>query len=161
LHAKYVSNSYGGGDSSSDSSFDTACYKHKGVAVTASAGDNGYGVEYPAASRFVVVVGGASRQTSTNAMGWIETIWSGTGSGCPQFDAKPKWQLDAGCTKRTNNDVAAVANPDTGVAIYDSYDLGGWLEVGATSASSPIVASVYALAGAPANREKTILLALD
>jgi subtilase family serine protease len=150
LHAKYVSNSYGGGESSSDPSFDTAYYKHNGVAVTASAGDSGYGVAYPAASRFVVAVGGTSLQTSANARGWTETAWSGTGSGCSQFDAKPKWQLDTGCSMRTNNDVAADANPDTGVAIYDTYDQGGWLEVGGTSASSPIIASVYALAGAPA-----------
>lgn len=157
LHAKYVSNSYGGGESSADPSFDTAYYNHTGVAVTASAGDNGYGVEYPAASRFVVAVGGTSLQTSSNARGWTETAWSGTGSGCSQFDAKPKWQLDTGCSMRTNNDVAADANPDTGVAIYDTYDQGGWLEVGGTSASSPIIASVYALKGAPAKKAaKTI-----
>ena len=157
LHAKYVSNSYGGGSSSSDPSYDTAYYKHKGVAVTASAGDDGYGVSYPAASRFVVAVGGTSLVTSSNARGWTETVWSGSGSGCAQFDAKPKWQHDTGCTHRTDNDVAADANPDTGVAIYDTYDQGGWLEVGGTSVSSPIIASVYALAGAPANKAaKTI-----
>ena len=157
LHAKYVSNSYGGGESPSDPSFDTAYYKHKGVAVTASAGDDGYGVSYPAASPVVVAVGGTSLQTSTNTRGWTETVWSGTGSGCSRFNAKPKWQHDTGCSNRTDNDVAADANPNTGVAIYDTYDQGGWLEVGGTSASSPIIASVYALAGAPANKAaKTI-----
>ncbi len=150
LHAKFVSNSYGGGQSSSDPSFDSSYYKHKGVAVTASAGDDGYGVSYPSASRFVTSVGGTSLSTASNARGWSETVWSGTGSGCSSFESKPKWQHDTGCSKRTDNDVAADANPNTGVAIYDTYDQGGWLEVGGTSVSSPIIASVFALGGTPA-----------
>jgi subtilase family serine protease len=149
LHAKFVSNSYGGGQSSSDPSFDTAYYKHKGVAVTASAGDDGFGVSYPSASRDVTSVGGTSLVTASNARGWSETVWSGSGGGCSSFESKPKWQTDTGCSKRTDNDVAAVANPNTGVAIYDTYDQGGWLEVGGTSVSSPIIASVCALAGTP------------
>jgi subtilase family serine protease len=43
--------------------------------------------------------------------------------------------------------VAADANPNTGVAVYDSYGESGWLVFGGTSVSSPIIASVYALAG--------------
>lgn len=149
LHAGFISNSYSGHDSASDSSYDTSYYKHKGVAITASAGDSGYGVGYPAASRFVTAVGGTSLTTASNSRGWTETVWSGTGSGCSKFEKKPKWQTDSGCTKRTNNDVAADADPNTGVAIYDTYDQGGWLEVGGTSVSSPIIASVFALAGTP------------
>src|SRR5262249_43150481 len=57
LGAKYVSNSYGGPESASDATFDTQFFNHPGVAVTASAGDSGFGVEYPAASRFVTAVG--------------------------------------------------------------------------------------------------------
>jgi subtilase family serine protease len=44
-------------------------------------------------------------------------------------------------------DVSADADPNTGVAVYDSYHTGGWLVFGGTSVASPIVASVYALAG--------------
>jgi subtilase family serine protease len=150
LGAKFVSNSYGGSESSSDPTFDTQYYNHPGVAVTASAGDDGFGVEYPAASKFVTAVGGTSLSTSTNARGWNETVWSGSGSGCSADDAKPTWQTDTGCARRTNNDVSAVADPNTGVAIYNSFSAGGWNEVGGTSASSPIIASTYALAGAPA-----------
>jgi subtilase family serine protease len=156
LGADYVSNSYGGSESSSDPSYDASYYKHPGVAITASAGDGGYGVEYPAASQYVTAVGGTSLSTSGNTRGWSETVWGstsggeGTGSGCSADDAKPTWQTDTGCARRTNNDVAAVADPNTGVAVYDTYDQGGWLEVGGTSASSPIVASVFALAGTPA-----------
>ena len=151
LGAKFVSNSYGTADSAMDSTYDTQYYNHPGVAVTASAGDNGYGVSYPAASKDVVAVGGTSlTHTSSGSRAWTETVWSGTGSGCANsVEAKPTWQKHTGCSHRIDNDVAAVADPSTGVAIYDTYDQGGWLEIGGTSASSPIIASVYALAGAP------------
>jgi subtilase family serine protease len=150
LGAKFVSNSYGGSQSSNDGTYDSLYYKHAGVAVTASAGDSGYKVSYPAASQYVTAVGGTSLRTSTSSRGWTETVWSGTGSGCSTAsEAKPSWQHDAGCKHRTDNDVAAVADPNTGVAIYDTYDQGGWLEVGGTSVSSPIIASVFALAGTP------------
>ena len=150
LGAKYVSNSYGGNESSSDASLDTSFYNHPGVAVTASAGDSGFGVEYPAASQFVTAVGGTSLSTASNARGWSETVWNGTGSGCSADDAKPAWQKDTGCARRTVADVSADANPNTGVAIFDTFSQGGWLEVGGTSVSSPIIASVFALAGTPA-----------
>jgi len=149
LGAKYVSNSYGGGDFSGETSLDPY-YNHPGVAVTASAGDSGYGVEYPAASQYVTAVGGTSLSTATNSRGWTENVWSGTGSGCSAYEAKPSWQTDTGCSDRTNNDVSAVADPNTGVAVYDTYTFSGWVEVGGTSASSPIIASVFALAGTPA-----------
>jgi hypothetical protein len=156
LGAKYVSNSYGGSESSSDPTFDTDYYNHPGVAVTASAGDDGYGVSYPAASQFVTSVGGTSLSTSSGSRGWTESVWGsssggeGTGSGCSADDAKPSWQTDTGCSKRTDNDVAADADPNTGLAVYDTYSQGGWLEVGGTSASSPMIASVFALGGTPA-----------
>ncbi len=156
LGADFVSNSYGGSESSSDPTYDTDYYKHAGVAVTASAGDDGYGVSYPAASQYVTSVGGTSLSTASNSRGWTETVWGssaggeGTGSGCSADDAKPTWQTDTGCSKRTDNDVAAVADPNTGLAVYDTYSEGGWLEVGGTSASSPIIASTFALAGTPA-----------
>jgi subtilase family serine protease len=150
LGAKFVSNSYGGSQSSSDGTFDNLYYKHAGVAVTASAGDSGFGVSYPAASQYVTSVGGTTLNRSTSTRGWKETVWSGTGSGCStSSEAKPSWQHDTGCTHRTDNDVAAVANPSTGVAVYDTYDQFGWLEVGGTSVSSPIIAAVFALAGTP------------
>ena len=156
LGAKYVSNSYGGPESTSDSTLDSEFYNHPGVAVTASAGDDGYGVSYPAASPDVVAVGGTSLSTATNSRGWAESAWGssaggeGTGSGCSADSSKPSWQKDTGCARRTDNDVSAVADPNTGVAVYDTFSEGGWLEVGGTSASSPMIASVFALAGTPA-----------
>ncbi|MDX6550096.1 MAG: hypothetical protein QOJ31_780 [Gaiellales bacterium] len=161
LGATEISNSYGGSETSSETSLNPA-YNHPGIAITASAGDSGYGVEFPAAVPTVTSVGGTSLTTASNARGWTETVWgtsngglfglsSGTGSGCSAYEPKPSWQHDSGCAKRTVADVSAVADPNTGVAVYDSTADSsgnvGWLEFGGTSVSSPIIASVYALAG--------------
>jgi hypothetical protein len=147
-----VSNSYGGSESSFETSYDTSYYKHAGVAITASSGDNGYGTSYPAASPYVTAVGGTSLSRASNARGWTETVWSGAGSGCSSYESKPSFQTDtAGCSHRTIADVSAVANPSTGVAVYDTYGTGGsWLVFGGTSVASPIIASVYAMATSPA-----------
>jgi subtilase family serine protease len=155
LGATVVSNSYGGGESSSDTSSDSLYYHHPGVAITASAGDDGFGVEYPAASQYVTAVGGTSLTKSTNSRGWAETAWSGSGSGCSAVDPRPTWQgsnsnIAAVCARRAVADVSAVADPNTGVAVYDSTPnagASGWLQFGGTSVSAPIIASVYALAG--------------
>ncbi|MFJ2930876.1 peptidase S8 [Streptomyces massasporeus] len=156
LGAKYVSNSYGGGESSSDATYDSTYFNHPGVAITVSAGDAGYGAEYPAASKYVTAVGGTSLTASSTTRGWTESVWrtsstEGTGSGCSAYDTKPAWQTDTGCAKRMIADVSAVADPATGVSVYDTYgaDGQGWATYGGTSASAPIIASVYALAGTP------------
>ncbi|HEX4061791.1 MAG TPA: S53 family peptidase [Streptosporangiaceae bacterium] len=152
VHAKFVSNSYGGSVAKKDSTYDTDYYKHAGVAVTASAGDSGYGPAYPAASPWVTAVGGTSLVQTGVGRGWTETVWDGSGGGCNGKDnARPSWQKFAvtQCSHRLENDVAAIADPSTGVAIYDTYSQGGWLEVGGTSVASPIIASVFALAGNP------------
>jgi subtilase family serine protease len=149
LGATEVSNSYGGSEFSSETSYDTY-YNHPGVAITASSGDNGYGVQYPAASPYVTGVGGTSLSPATNPRGWSETAWSGAGSGCSSYELKPTWQKDSGCGHRTVADVSAVADPNTGVAVYDSYayqGYSGWLVFGGTSVASPLIASTYALAG--------------
>jgi subtilase family serine protease len=147
LGANAISNSYGGSEWSTETSYDTH-YKHQGIAITVSSGDNGYGVQYPAASPYVTAVGGTSLKVDTStSRGWTETAWSGAGSGCSAYETKPSWQTDTGCSKRTVADVSAVADPYTGVSVYDTYgNVGGWLVFGGTSVASPIIASVYALA---------------
>ncbi|MFF5013975.1 peptidase S8 [Streptomyces sp. NPDC001165] len=160
LGAKFVSNSYGGSESSSDASYDSSYFKHPGVAITVSAGDEAYGAEYPAGSKYVTAVGGTALKSSSNSRGWTESVWKtssteGTGSGCSAYDAKPTWQTDTGCTKRMIADVSAVADPATGVSVYDTYgsDGTGWNTYGGTSASAPIIAGVYALAGTPGSSD--------
>jgi subtilase family serine protease len=156
LGANEISNSYGGAESSSDPGSNSH-FNHPGVAITVSSGDSGYGVEYPAASPYVTAVGGTTLTRASNARGWSESAWSGAGSGCSAYEAKQSWQTDSGCARRTVADVSAVADPNSGVNVYDTNCSGlnkligncfsGWGVVGGTSASSPIIASVYALAG--------------
>jgi subtilase family serine protease len=115
-----------------------------------SSGDAGYGAEFPAASRYVTAVGGTHLVRDSSTRGWSETAWSGAGSGCSLYEPKPSWQHDAGCARRTVADVSAVADPNTGVAVYDSFryqGASGWLVFGGTSVAAPVVASVYADAG--------------
>jgi N-acetylneuraminic acid mutarotase len=161
LGAKFVSNSYGSGystqpgsgeDPSETTSLDPY-YNHPGVAVVASSGDEKFGVSYPAASQYVTSVGGTSLTRASIARGWTETIWNnsygGPGSGCSLYEPKPSFQADTLCKKRMIADVSAVADPATGVAVYQTYGGSGWNIYGGTSVSAPIITSVYADAGAP------------
>jgi subtilase family serine protease len=145
LKATEISNSYGGSEYGNEVS-DQSHYNHPGIAITVSSGDSGYGVQFPAASQYVTAVGGTSLSKTSNSRGWNEVAWSGAGSGCSAYIAKPAWQTASGCSKRTVADVAAVADPNTGVSVYDTYRVSGWLIFGGTSVASPIIAGVYALA---------------
>ncbi|MFG2479761.1 carboxypeptidase regulatory-like domain-containing protein [Streptomyces fagopyri] len=154
LGAKYVSNSYGRpGDFATDLATYGASYDHPGVAVVAATGDNRYGVSFPSTLPSVTAVGGTALTPAPDtARGWTETVWArdpyGPGSGCAQYQAKPDYQKDTGCTGRSVSDVSAVAD---NVAVYLTYGSGGigWQRYGGTSAATPLIASVYALAGAP------------
>jgi subtilase family serine protease len=141
LGAREISNSYGGGEFLLEVSYQSH-YNHPGVMITASSGDSGYGPQFPAASQYVTAVGGTTLTRASGSRGWAETVWSGAGSGCSLFVSKPAWQHDPSCGTRTIADVSAVADPATGVAVYDK----GWFVYGGTSVSSPIIAAVYALA---------------
>ena len=146
-----ISNSYGGGDAA-DTTYGTY-YNHPGIALTASTGDSGYvGGSYPASSSYVTAVGGTSLKTASNTRGWTETVWSGAGSGCSTYNVAlaAAATADTGCAKRAMADVSAVADPNTGVAVYDSTSYkgsSGWMVFGGTSASAPIIGSVYGLSG--------------
>ena len=167
LGANAVSNSYGtSGEFSSEASYgDTYYNNHPGIAITASSGDSGYGVEFPAVSRNVVAVGGTSLVQAGNARGWSETVWSGAGSGCSTYIPQQSWQASilassgrSGCSRRVVGDVAAVADPNTGVAVYDSYGSSSganWYVFGGTSVASPIIASTFARANAASGKAIT------
>jgi subtilase family serine protease len=147
--ANVVSNSYGGSDAS-DSSYGSY-YNHPGKAITVSSGDSGYGVEYPASSHYVTAVGGTSLRTASNSRGWTETAWSGAGSGCSSYNTALSGQASfgTGCSRRAVADVSAVADPATGVAVYDStayQGQSGWMVFGGTSVAAPVIAGVYGLA---------------
>jgi subtilase family serine protease len=141
-----ISNSYGGSDTSASSA-----YNHPGIAITASTGDSGYGIESPASYNTVVAVGGTSLKRASNTRGWTESAWSGAGSGCSTLNSTTIQNKTATkCSGKATADVSAVADPSTGVAVYDStayQGRSGWQVYGGTSASAPIVASVYAMGG--------------
>ncbi len=149
LGANAISNSYGSAESNA---YDSHYNNHPGIAVTASSGDTGYGTQSPASAINVTAVGGTNLQHAANARGWSETAWTSAGSGCSAVNPKQTWQssINACGNFRGEADVAAVADPNTGVAVYDSYGSPrntGWLVFGGTSVASPVIGAVYALAG--------------
>ena len=151
--AKVVSNSYGGTESTGEAAYDSHYHK-TGVTMVASSGDNGYGTDYPAASPYVVAVGGTTLKVSGTRV-VSETAWDGAGSGCSQFEPKPTWQADKKCVRRSVADIAADADPSTGAAIYDSYPTtghSGWFTVGGTSLAAPLVAGTIAASGTTGNQ---------
>lgn len=144
LGARSISNSYYASEWSGELAED-AHFKH-GVPVVVSSGD-APNPSYPASSPYVVSVGGTS--LSSNNGTWSETAWAYGGRGCSQFESRPHWQNGkTACATRSAVDLAAVADPQTGVAMFDST-AGGWLVAGGTSIGAPIVAAAYALAATP------------
>jgi hypothetical protein len=146
--AKFITNDWSGPEFASETSDDTY-FDHPGIAITAPAGDAGWGggVAYPAASQYVTAVGGTTLTADSSASrGYDESAWAYSGSGCSSYEPKPAWQTDTGCAFRTLNDLAAVA---TNVAYYDTSTEGGWGTASGTAVSAAIIAAAYALAGTP------------
>ena len=169
--ATEISNSYAGPEEPTLSGvfaeYNKDYYDHPGVVVTASSGDCGYlneaclgepgAANFPADSPDVVAVGGTALSESKET--WSSTAWEEGGSGCSQIFGAPLWQTTVadfsatGCgEERSIADVAAIADPETGVDVYDSTPEGngsptGWGVWGGTSVASPIVAAEFALAG--------------
>ena len=145
LHATEISDSY----EEAEPPEQPGAYDHPGVPIAVAGGDHGYGTVAPASSPHVIAVGGTTLVPVEGRRRWAETVWhtsgGGTGSGC-SHEPKPAWQSDPGCSGRTANDLAAVADPNTPVSAYDSYESSSsWMLLGGTSASAPIVAAAMAL----------------
>ena len=131
----------------------------------------------PAASPDVIAVGGTTLELNEDGTRASERVWNwneplepdesefiagASGGGCSRlFEAQP-WQRDVagfaatGCVgKRLDADISMVADPDTGLDVYDDYNCGsrcttadkGWVTIGGTSLSAPLVSGLYALAG--------------
>ncbi len=147
-----------------------AAFNHPKKAIVAAAGDDGYGVGYPASLNSVIAVGGTRLTLNASGGYGSERAWGpdganawGTGSGCatgavghsmgvlPE-PAKPFQTASAGwasthCgTFRGDNDVAANADPNSGSAIYVG-SRGAFIQVGGTSLAAPLIAAVFALKG--------------
>ena len=142
-----------------------------GITVVVSAGDNGaYGrtggnsnpatlnAPDPGSQPLVTCVGGTSLTTSSTQQYVGEVVWNdlstshgATGGGVSSYWALPTFQPSAlvtpnggSSTNRNVPDVAAVADPYTGYAVYTA-SAGGWLEFGGTSLSAPLWASYISI----------------
>lgn len=164
--ATEVSMSWGGGESSTESSYD-ADMAHPGTLYTASAGDSGHAAEYPAASPNVVSVGGTTLNgcSGTSCSGYSsETTWTSSGGGVSADESIPAYQ--AGYTgpvygastisaltgaHRGIPDISFDGNPNTGVSVYDSTTYqgqSGWWTLGGTSVGAPNWAGILAAGNA-------------
>ena len=189
LGANEVSNSFGGAESGATAGMISA-FRHPGVVITASTGDDGwYGwdgwnfaqdpydtddeASFPASDPYVVSVGGTRLTVNSDGSRADETVWNNngdadvaglqegpqgaTGGGCSNRFTAGSWQwhvlnyASTGCGSdghgRVAADVAALADPRYGFDVLDRYGQGGWITVGGTSLSSPVIAAMYALAG--------------
>ena len=149
LGADVVSNSYGGDETAVEAKAIAAAYRYAKVPMVASSGDSGFSMaSLPAALPTVWAAGGTVLKKS-KAGAWAETAWRYGGSACSTVVAKPVFQKDKLCSKRTVADVSAVAD---GFAVYDTYGLGednGWVLLSGTSLSSPLLAGMMGRAGHP------------
>jgi subtilase family serine protease len=142
--------SWGGSEFSSEASYESH-FQHSGVTFFASSGDNGSGASWPATSPSIVSVGGTTLPLDASGnLTAPETGWSGSGGGFSSYFNRPAWQTSwQSNAKRAFPDVALVADPNTGVAVYDSTSYSaqkGWFQVGGTSASCPMWGAIVALA---------------
>jgi subtilase family serine protease len=152
-----ISNSYGTSDSTSLAQYDSH-YAANNIAVTVSTGDSGYGAQWPATAPGAVAVGGTS--LFKGGAGYTESAWNGAGSGCGLGHAKPSFQngVTDACAGRMEADVSAVADPNTGVAVYGpmSRTQHGWMVFGGTSASAPLIGALFALRNGAINGASSI-----
>ncbi len=143
--------SWGSSEFSSETAQDsvfTTPSGHQGVTFLAATGDSGSPASYPAFSPNVVAVGGTSLYLNSNNSYQSESVWSGSGGGASLYETEPAYQRSAQTTgKRTVPDVSFDANPNTGVAIYNSYDnpSGPWTQIGGTSLCAPAWAGIVAI----------------
>ncbi len=155
-HAQYVSNSWGGGESSGESANDSH-FVRSGVTFFVSAGDAGLPAEYPSASPNVISVGGTTLHLSGSTL-TDETGWSGGGGGCSAYETATSAQsgfagyAQVNCAgKRATPDLSLDADPASGASVYDTVRYqgrSGWWVVGGTSLSSPMAAAHAAVLGA-------------
>src|SRR6266700_1061584 len=143
--ATVVSMSWGGPEFSGMSFYDNH-FNRPNVTFTASSGDNGAGVEWPAVSPYVIGVGGTNLYLDANGNRSSETAWSGSGGGISSYYTESAYQTGWQTSNRRGvPDVSYLADPNTGVLVYDSVN-GGWFVVGGTSAGAPQWAALVALA---------------
>jgi hypothetical protein len=149
-----VSMSYGGNEFSTETGSDalyTTPTGHNGVTFIAAAGDSGAPAGYPAVSPNVLAAGGTTLSTDSAGDYLGESGWGSGGGGISVYEAQPAYQqgiVTQSTVARTTPDIASDADPNTGAAVYDSYNYGssGWVQVGGTSFAAPTLAGLIAVA---------------
>ncbi|WP_395736159.1 choice-of-anchor D domain-containing protein [Prosthecobacter sp.] len=145
--ASQVSMSWGSGEFAGQTGFDYH-FNVPGVSFFAASGDSGAGTSWPAASPYVISVGGTTLNLDASGNVLSETGWSGSGGGVSLFETRPGyqngWQTSV---NRSIPDVSYAADPATGFPVYISNYAGtsGWITVGGTSAGAPQWAALSAL----------------
>jgi subtilase family serine protease len=146
-NADIVSNSYGSSEFSSETTFDVSYAKP----VLYSSGDKGAPGSYPCYSPYATCVGGTTLSVNSSLQRASETGWSGGGGGCSLYEAAVAYQTGfvgsalAPCTTRAEPDVAADADPNSGLLVYDSNNYPGVVVlVGGTSLACPLTAGLFA-----------------
>ncbi|WP_273939750.1 S8 family serine peptidase [Kutzneria chonburiensis] len=131
----------------------SAVFSHPGIAFVASSGDSGYHGNvhgyWPQNLPTVISAGGTALYETSD--GFLSNAWNEAGSAC-ETDLPPAHGQPAAVAAfcgghRASSDLSAVSDPSTGVAIYNSYALDGWLTAGGTSAAAPFIAALYVRAG--------------
>jgi subtilase family serine protease len=150
-----ISMSLGGaefsGQVASDAHFTTPA-GHIGITFVAASGDDGLraGAQWPASSSNVVAVAGTSLAVAADGTYLGEALWSGSSGGKSRYESEPVYQRGVQSTgRRTTPDVAFVADPATGVAVYTtepSSGVGVWQVFGGTSVGTPAWSAIIAIA---------------
>lgn len=154
--AQVVSMSWGTTEFSSETSYDSH-FQHSGVVFVSSSGDRGSGVHWPASSPYVLSVGGTTLNIDSDGNYLRETAWSGSGGGISSYESRQNYQdnwIDVVGSYRGVPDVSWDADPNTGVAVYNSTSSNGqsgWFKVGGTSFGAPSWAAIIVLT----NQERT------
>jgi subtilase family serine protease len=152
-----VSNSWSSAEWSTESAdwdwvFRSNWAYNKPVSFFFSAGDSGYGAEYPSSSPWVISAGGTTinRDASTQYF-QSESCWAGSGGGVSQYETYSStfgtgtgpwtdFQYPLfGQSNRSTPDISFDADPASGVWVYYA---GKWYTVGGTSVSAPALAGI-------------------
>jgi subtilase family serine protease len=153
LGATVISMSFGGGEFSGETGFDST-FTGAGVSFVASTGDNGAPGGYPSWSPNVIAVGGTGLTLGSGNTYGSESGWSGSGGGKSVYESRPAYQNGVQSvvgTQRGIPDISFLADPSSGVAVLSSYDFGAstpWLNgfEGGTSLAAPCIAALISIA---------------
>src|SRR6516165_6859039 len=143
-----VSMSWGGSEFSFERFYD-GYFAKSGVVYFAAAGDSA-GTIWPSTSPNVVSAGGTTNSRDASGNLQAQLAWSSTGGGPSRYESRPSYQSAISQVvgnKRGTPDVAADADPNTGVWVYNVPDCNGWCIVGGTSVAAPVWSGIVNAAG--------------